>query len=264
MASTKSILLSTARKLLAQMHNTTIIPLSFIFNRGGFVTDIADGSFNKMPFIALVGGVNALTSIFGVIPAGQRIEALISEVLFITGNMWYYKFLINPQNVSFGLQKLQVEEETSDIPILNTYRNKIMPMTFTGISGCTIPRDLLAQSKTDGLLVTDNMLKNPKLSAAWMKFRQLEKFYNEVNGDIAILFDMDLYIGKFVSFNYSQNAENPWQIDYTLSMKIYPDLILHTLNVYDYATFFDALYARYSRFLADDFEGKYSGSLIPS
>jgi len=254
-----STVLKGVRSVLAKMHNTIIIPLSFIFDFD-FVT--SNGSLNKVPFLAAVNATNLVPSLLQSAPKGQSIEAIVAEVLFVTGKMWYYKFLINPQNFTFNPTKLQVEEETSDIPILNTYRNKIIPMTFTGISGCTIPRTFLELTGEDGNLVTDTLAKNPKLSAAWMKFRQLEKFYNEVNEDIVIMFDMDIYVGKFSSLQYSMDANNPWQINYTLNMKIYPDLTLHMLNVYDYTTFFNAMNERYGRFLANDFEGKYKSESL--
>jgi len=65
-----------------------------------------------------------------------------------------------------------------------------------------------------------------------------------------------MYVGKFVSFSYSLDANNPWIINYTLNMKIYPDMILHGLISYDTVPFFKAMDERYGRFLADNFEGK--------
>ena len=67
---------------------------------------------------------------------------------------------------------------------------------------------------------------------------------------------MDLYVGKMVSFDYSQDANNPWVINYNMSFKIYPQMMLHTLSAYDYSSFFEAMVERYGKTFATDFEGK--------
>jgi hypothetical protein len=52
------------------------------------------------------------------------------------------------------------------------------------------------------------------------------------------------------------DASSPWVINYDMAFKLYPGMSLHTLNIYDYKPFFSAMYERYGRTFADDFEGK--------
>jgi len=59
-----------------------------------------------------------------------------------------------------------------------------------------------------------------------------------------------------VRFNYNQDANNPWVINYDMQLKIYPQMMLHSLSVYDYSTFFTAMVDRYGKTFATDFEGK--------
>lgn len=255
-------LLKSSKRLLANMSNMVIVPVEQIFNS----QTIQDGKANRVSVIGGMSFLNLLPSVAQSISTGvlgtNGLEALMSEIIFISGESNYYKFLINPQNMRFDYQKLQSEEETSDITVINTYRNKAMPLSFSGVSGSLIPKTILKLKPDElGKLPIDSLLKNPRLSVAWMKFRQLEKFYESTNSDIAILFDMDLYVGKFVSFNYSMEAENPWQISYDISIKIYPDMVQHNIyKIWDNNKFFNAVDERYGRFMVDNFEGKFNDS----
>jgi len=241
------------RDLFANMHIATIIPFSTLMIGQNNVPG-KNNKLGALAFIAKALAANALTS------AAQSVtpylEALVAEALFIGGQYWYYKFLLNPQNVNFSHTKLQVVEETSDLTIVNTYRNAASNLSFKGISGCTLPREFMVAMGSESALPRETLSRYPKLSSAWIKFRQLEKFYTEINSDIVLMYDMDLYIGKFVSFGYSLDANNPWVINYDMAFKLYPDLMLHTLSAYDYTTFFNAMFDRYGRSFAQDFEGK--------
>ena len=249
-----------ARDIFANMHVATIVPFSTLIGAPGDSGKLPGTSGNAM-FIAKVLAYNAIIST--VQAAHPMLEALVAEGLFIAGKMWYYKFLLNPTNVTFTHNKLQSIEETSDITIINTYRNAATTLSFKGVSGCTMPRDFMALTNKDGLddsLPINTMRRYPKLSSAWLKFRQLEKFYNETNSDIIMMYDLDLYVGKFVNFSYSMDAQNPWIINYDMSFKLYPQLALHTTSAYDYSPFFNAMTERYGRSFAQDFEGKSKAS----
>lgn len=244
------------------MFNMVIVPVEQIFNS----QTIQNGKANQVSVVTAMSFLNLFPSVVQSISTGalstNGLEALMSEIIFISGGSNYYKFLINPQTLRMDYQKLQSEEETSDIAIINTYRNKPVGMSFSGTTGSLIPKTILKLKPDEmGKLPIDSLLKNPRLSVAWMKLKQLERFYEITNSDIAILFDLDLYIGKFTSFSYSRNAENPWQIDYDVSIKIYPDMIQNNIyKVWDNTRFFDAVDDRYGRFTVDNFEGKYSDS----
>ena len=238
------------RAVFANMHTLLIMPFSTILGR----SKLPNSRLGATEFLAKAVMANfAISTAQGI---SVSIEALVSEVLFVLGKYLYYKFLLNPQNVTITHAKLQNISEASDITIINTYRNTAATMSIKGISGSLLPRDLMSVTGTDTKLPTETMARYPKLSAAWFKFRQLEKFYNEVNSDIVIMYDMDLFVGKFVSFNYSQDANNPWVINYDMQFKIYPEMMLHSLSIYDYSTFFTAMVDRYGKTFATDFEGK--------
>jgi hypothetical protein len=259
---------SGAKEVFSQMHVCTIMPMSVLMD--SFITQVSTGvrqpnDFGAkdiflsklMAYNTLTSGAKALETFAKSNQVYIPIEALVAEVMFITGHYWYYKFFINPHSFSLTHQKLQVEEETSDLTIISTYRNKAMNMSFRGVSGCILSRELL-QMNPDSLPSDwlGALLRYPKLSGAWLKFRQLERFWREINTDIAILYDMDLYIGKFTTFNYNQEANNPWVINYDMAFKIYPGLILHTMSMYDYGAFFDAFNQRYGLSYTKTFEGK--------
>jgi len=246
---------SIVRDIFANMHIATVVPFSTIisapFPGSG---KLPAGAAGNALFIAKALAYNAaLSAAQAVTP---YLEALVAEALFIAGKIWYYKFLLNPTNVTFTHNKLQSVEETSDMTIVNTYRNAASTLAFKGVSGCTLPREFMALMDTEAALPRETVTRYPKLSSAWIKFRQLEKFYNETNSDIVLMYDLDLYVGKMVNLSYSQDANNPWVINYDMSFKLYPQLALHTLSAYDYKPFFAAMTERYGRSFAQDFEGK--------
>lgn len=251
--------LAGGRDLWANMHNILLMPLNILVKE--FLPQSISNSGQTVAFLMGVQGMNlalsAAQTVKEVTGKYVSVEALLSELLFITSKPSYYKFMINPSNVRFAHQKLQMEEETSDLTVINTYRNKAVPLSFTGVSGCTLPKWLLQMDAFKGSIPRESVWAHyPKLSAAWVKFRQLERFYLEHDTDVVILYDMDLYIGKFVNFNYSQDAQNPWVINYDIQFKIYPDLMIHLLSVSDYAAFWTALYDRYGRTFVGGFAGK--------
>lgn len=245
------------RDLFSSMHVMTIAPFSYLFKFG--TKDLPRTTGQAAEFVlGKVLTTNAAISAVRAFPSvGTYLEALVAEVLFTLGQFWYYKFLINPQQFQLSNNKIQTVEETSDLTIINTYRNAAPTMTISGVSGCLLPRQLMSTLGIEGSTIEENNWgKYPKLSPAYIKFRQLEKFYNEINSDILILYDMDLYIGKFVNFSYSQNANNPYLINYNMTFRIYPGLTLHTLSVYDYKDFFNNMLTRYGNSFSKNFEGK--------
>ena len=257
------------KELFSNMHICTVMPMSVLMEP--FIKQVSTGirqpnDFGaKDIFLSKLMLANAVSSAAKAIERGLAsnakfyipIEALLAEVMFVTGRYWYYKFYINPQTYTLAHQKLLAEEEVSDLTVISTYRNKAINLTFKGTSGCILSRELL-QMNPDSLPSDwlGALLRYPKLSGAWLKFRQLERFWQEINTDIAILFDMDLMIGKFVSFSYSQDANNPWIINYDMAFRIYPGLLLHTMSMYDYGAFFDAFNQRYGLSYTKTFEGK--------
>jgi len=242
--------------VFSKMHIMTIIPFSYIFKVGS--SALPQGFMGDAEFLGKVMAANIVPSAvqaFG--DMGYYIEALAAEAMFVMGQFWYYKFLLNPSNVKIGHQKLQTISEASDITIINTFRNQSPTMSISGVSGCLLPRALMAATGAEGSTIKEmSWAKYPKVSPAWLKFRQLEKFYNEINSDIVIMYDMDLFVGKFVNFEYSQDANNPYVITYSMNFRIYPELMLHTLSAYDYKPFFEAILQRYGNSFAKSFEGK--------
>lgn len=244
----------SGREVWGRMHTMLVMPLQYVLQFFGLSTGIPQGFWGDAAFIGKILAANAASSASQSVSVG--LEALIAEALFVTGKFWYYKFLINPQQFRMSNQKLQNIDESSDLTIINTYRNTAPVINLSGISGCTLPRDFMRVMETETALPTETLSRYPKLSAAWIKFRQLEKFYNEINSDIVVMYDMDLYVGKFVSFNYNLSADNPWVINYDMQLRVYPGMVLHTTAVYDYAPFFDTMRQRYGNQFSEDFEGK--------
>jgi len=243
------------REVFARMHTALIIPFSNIIEFFGIGDgDLPRGKSGAAGFMGKVIAANLATSTIQSL--GLTLEAVAAEAMFILGKFWYYKFLINPTNFKMAHAKLQSIQETSDLTVINTYRNTAPTISFSGVSGCILPRNLMTLADTTTKLPTETITRYPKLSTAYLKFRQLEKFYNETNSDIVIMYDMDLYVGKFVSFNYSQDANNPWVINYDMQIKVYPEMILHTTSIYDYKPFFAAMLDRYGKSFSGDFEGK--------
>lgn len=247
------------RKVLSGMHTMLLIPMSTILTSFGLSGgSVPKDAWGDALFISKVVAANLLASTAQSISVA--LEAAVAEALFVLGNFSYYKFLLNPQNVSISNSKLQSIQETSDLTIINTYRNTAPVMNIRGISGCTLPRDFMVLSGEATKLPTETMARYPKLSVAYLKFRQLEKFYNESNSDLVMMYDMDLYVGKLVSFNFNADAGSPWVINYDMQFRIYPNMTLHTLSAYDYQTFFDEMVRRYGKTFSDNFEGKTLGA----
>jgi hypothetical protein len=251
-----------AKGLLSSMHIATLIPMATMIAPYSDTQKQGKGELGSaFSFVTKAMLYNAAASTAQSISG--YVEALLAEALFIMGKFWYYKFLINPQNFSLSHSKLQSVEETTDLTIINTYRNASPTMTFSGISGSTLNRAFIELMDPNQIMFPSDlrgaMVRYPKLSTAYLKFRQLEKFYNETNSDVVIVYDMDIYVGKMSSFNFNMDANNPWVINYTMVFKLYPNMSLHTFSAYDYTPFFDEMTRRYGSTIASDFEGKAKG-----
>ena len=170
------------RSIFASMHTMLLMPLSSVV---GDKVSKSPLSLDAAKFFGKALAYNAVSSALQGVSA--YLEALLAEVLFITGKYNYYKFLLNPQNITFTHAKLQTVSEASDITIINTYRNSATSLSISGVSGNLLPIDFMHIMKADTALPTETMARYPKLSSAYIKFRQLEKFYKEVNTDIVMM-----------------------------------------------------------------------------
>lgn len=69
----------------------------------------------------------------------------------------------------------------------------------------------------------DRILSNPKLSTSYIKFLLFKEFWKWNPGDLLVIFEDDAYIGKFNTFNFRLDAENPYKIIYDFDLSVYPD-----------------------------------------
>jgi hypothetical protein len=144
-----------------------------------------------------------------------------------------FRFSINPQNATFTKNKVQAVTLTKAGYELQYWRNQMIGIAYVGRSGAFQPPSQTLQNL--GASVQDvknltagalgNSLNDIRLSPAWLKFQRFQDFYDTASGDLMMVFDGVFYQGFFEDFSFSQDANNPFIINYNFKFSAYPDKV---------------------------------------
>lgn len=119
-----------------------------------------------------------------------------------------YVFGLKPQNLNVIKPKIFGKKTTIDSALIEHWINDLQTFDFKGTTGNLEP------------LYPE--MSNLKSSAIYQWFYQLDMFIQKHNQDILMLYEGINYWGYFNNFNFTENADSPFTIDYTFSFSVYP------------------------------------------
>lgn len=139
-----------------------------------------------------------------------------------------YKFRLNPSKLTFNGQKVQSIIQTNRGFDISTWTNGIDTWSYTGTSGYLKPPSVFLRLG----------IRDVRLSPAWLRFMMFNKFYHENHGELLMIFEDVLMKCFLVDFRYDRDADNPWQISYSFTVKSDYNAKI-SLLIGDISTFFE-------------------------
>jgi len=168
----------------------------------------------------------------------------------------YYRFRINPSNVTIRRSKMYSVVETKDGWDRMVWKkeqgsNAMIQISYKGSTGFMLAPSLKkwiggiggggkargtlgnASSIAEGMKwMAKTVSADVKLSKAFYKFKQMEKFFLQNTNDLGLFYDFIVYKGWMTNFSYAQDANNPFQINYDFDFTAYPN----EQKLYNYLT----------------------------
>lgn len=172
-------------------------------------------------------------SVFDLTLGGDVLNQIlqISTRLVTAQNPGVFRFFINPTVLNQGISKIVTPVleakgwETLQWP---ETPNQMISMQFQGTTGTIIP---IKQMRDLGV-------RDTKYSLNWLRFQQFQQFILQVTNDVKMLYDGKLYEGPIMNLNFTEDANQPFGINYSFQFMAYPDRIR---NVAAPNTLFNAL-----------------------
>lgn len=128
----------------------------------------------------------------------------------LMGRQLYYKFRINPSNLSIGTKKVQSNALTKAGYEKHYHAEGMIQYNYSGSTG-------YMKSMLDGIGISDI-----RFSPAWIKFEGFKKFWDEATTDVRMYYDGAVYTGYFDNINHTKDANDAYQMKYTFNFLIYP------------------------------------------
>lgn len=138
--------------------------------------------------------------------------------LVTSRNPAIYRFFLNPTTLDYAMKKVvnpvltKKGWESLQWP---SSPNEMITMAFAGTTGALIPIKAL---RDQGVL-------DVKFSINWMRFQQFQQMYLEATNDLKMLYDGKLYEGYVADFQFQEDANKPFGINYRFVFMAYPDRI---------------------------------------
>jgi len=134
-----------------------------------------------------------------------RLTSQIGSNILLGRSQPFYKFRINPQQLNVDKAKVQSKVLTKKGWELHYHNENLITRSYNGTTG-------YLQSELLSLGINDI-----KISPAWIKLKALDAFYEESIQNLKMYFLSEIHTGHFDSFNFVQDSEDPWQINYSFS-----------------------------------------------
>lgn len=155
----------------------------------------------------------------------------------------FFRFRINPQSMSVRKGKIIAKTFTKVGYTYSHHGNEQTILSYRGTSGFfeqpnlaevalelakVVPgfpvqvqdanrlRDQVAQLIFSGQWNITN-------SPAWQKFRRFERFWDRIQSEMMLYYDLRLYRGQVTTFSYNEDANDPFQIKYEFTFEAHTD-----------------------------------------
>lgn len=154
----------------------------------------------------------------------------------------YFRFRINPNRLSKRRKKITTQKYTGNGWDVDTRGEEMIVYSYSGNSGSLVAVEVYQKLmsilngylKKSGIFdsflgnIVDYFIYNPKLSSAYIKMVMFDKFWKSNNDDLLIVWEDNTYLGKFQSFEWNQDAMNPYLINYNFDFVVYPQFNYNT------------------------------------
>lgn len=141
--------------------------------------------------------------------ATQMAEILVAKLTISSYSTKYFMFRLNPNKLDKSFPKIRNNKLTGAGLVQDTHGNQGITYTYSGTMGSMRP--------------AYSPLRLPQLTPAWYYLQLFEKFFLEHDQDLIFLLDDEVIIGRFDTFSYGLDANNPWLINYRFQVTMYPD-----------------------------------------
>lgn len=180
-------------------------------NRGNAITDFLR-AVNQM--IIFDPTIFDLTSGADVISQALQISGSLVD----TSNPGIFRFFLNPQTLQDKRAKIinkELEKKGWELMHWPESSNEMIELDFAGTTGTLVPtRELRAQGIWD-----------TKYSLNWLRFQQLQNLYLQQINDLKMVYDGKLYEGAIMNLSFTEDAFQPFFINYSFSFVAYPDRV---------------------------------------
>ncbi len=136
-------------------------------------------------------------------------ELVIAKFAISNYSTKYFMFRINPNKLDKSFPKIRDNKLTGAGLVQDTHGNNGITYTYAGTMGSMRP--------------AFSPLRAPQLTPAWYYLELFEKFFLTHDQDLIFLLNKEVIIGRFDSFSFGLDANNPWLINYRFQATMYPD-----------------------------------------
>ena len=153
----------------------------------------------------------------------QLADVAIAQMAVAPNIAKYYLFRLNPSKLDKSMSKVRTNTQTGAGLVMDTYENNGTVYSYSGTQGMMRP--------------ALSPLRMPQLTPAWHYLQLFEEFFLKHKSDLIFVLDDEVSIGRFDSFSYGIDADNPWNINYRFQATMYPDTKFSLLSGYVGAAF---------------------------
>ena len=155
--------------------------------------------------------------------AFQLSEIAIAQMAVAPNIAKYFLFRLNPTKLDKSYSKVRTNTQTGAGLVMDTYENNGVVYSYSGTQGMMRP--------------ALSFMRMPQLTPAWHYLQLFEEFFLKHGSDLIFVLDDEAAVGRFDSFSYGIDADNPWNINYRFQATMYPDTKFSLLSGYVGAAF---------------------------
>lgn len=141
--------------------------------------------------------------------AFQLADIAIAQMVAAPNIAKYYMFRLNPSKLDKSFAKVRTNVQTGAGLVMDTFANNGITYVYSGTQGMMRP--------------ALSVLRMPQLTPAWHYLQLFEEFFLKHKSDLIFVLDEEAAVGRFDSFSYGLDADNPWRINYRFQVTMYPD-----------------------------------------
>ena len=140
--------------------------------------------------------------------ASQMAELFIEQAGVAPNIAKFFIFRLNPEKLDRRYSKVRSNTFSGAGLIMDTHGNQGVSYSYSGTMGNMRP--------------AIGSLRMPQLTAAWHYLHLFKRFYKHHDQDLIFVLDNEVSVGRFDTFDFALDANNPWLINYRFQATMYP------------------------------------------